>query len=288
MSESVWVVMRARNDMPLVESTLKALAAQDMPHRLLVMDNASKDGTRELAASHADMVIDIPEGGYVPGRVLNQSMAATDGGIVVFVNSDCEPVGTNWLANLMQGMNEPKVAAAFGRQDPRPDCTPLMSKDTMMTFGDGMRQARWRHCFSMASSCIRRSVWEKMPFSETLKYSEDIDWTWRVRQSGYSINYAADSAVLHSHNYTLKQLWKRQYGEGYAEAEIFDWTDFQSSLLRYSLLPWVRLVLSDVAWCIPRLHGLAAISAPVVRGVMASGRRKGFLDAKAAGKHTNG
>jgi rhamnosyltransferase len=278
----VWVVMRARNDMPLVESTLAALADQDMPYRLLVMDNASTDGTRELAAGHAEKIIDIPQGAYVPGRVLNTAMAATDGPLVAFINSDCQAVNKQWLSRLLAGMADPTVAAAFGRQDPRPDCSPLMAKDTLMTFGDGSRQARWRHCFSMAASCIRRSSWQALPFSETLKYSEDIDWTWRARQRGQRIQYVADSIVLHSHNYTLKQLWKRQYGEGYAEAEIFDWNDFQSGLLRYSLLPWARLILSDAAWCLPRLHGFSALAAPVVRGVMAAGRRRGFLDGRQA------
>lgn len=274
-----WVAMRARNDMPLIGRTLAALALQDRPHRLLVLDNASSDGTREAAAKYADRVIDIPEGAYVPGRVLNMAMRETDGEFVVFLNSDCEPTDSAWLDRLLAAMGDPDTAAAFGRQDPRPDCDPLMAKDTLATFGDGAAQARWRHCFSMASSCVRRSAWEAMPFSETLRYSEDIDWTWRARLDGWRITYAPDSGVYHSHNYTLPQLRKRQYGEGYAEAEIFEWEPARSGVLRYSILPWGRLVLSDAAWALSRGKVGAALASPLTRGVMAAGRRAGFRDA---------
>ncbi len=280
MSGAPWVAMRSRNDMPLVERTLASLAAQRAPHSLLVLDNASTDGTRDAAARHADKLVDVPEGAYVPGRVLNSAMRETDGDVVVFLNSDCEPLGPDWLGNLLAGMADPDVAAAFGRQEPRPGCAPLMAKDTVMTFGDGSRQARWRHCFSMAASCVRRSVWEGMPFSESLRYSEDIDWTWRARRAGWGVRYVPDAAVLHSHNYSLAQLAKRQFGEGWADAEIFEWERERAGALRYSVLPWGRLVASDVAWCVPRMEVGAALSSPVVRAVMAKGRRAGFSRAR--------
>ena len=278
MSGTPWVALRSHNDMPLIGRTLAALAAQDLPHRLLVLDNASTDGTRQAAEKYADRIIDIAKGAYLPGRVLNTAMHETDGDRVVFLNSDCEPEDPRWLGLLFAGLDDPDVAAAFGRQDPRPGCSPLMAKDTLLTFGDGALQARWRHCFSMASSCIRRSVWEAMPFSWTLKYSEDIDWTWRARRAGWEIHYVAGAGVLHSHNYSLAQLRKRQYGEGYAEAEIFEWDPEKSSFLRFSLLPWGKSVLSDAVWCLKRLKLSAALSSPVVRGAMAAGRRAGFQD----------
>ncbi len=278
----VWVVMRSRNDIALVGKTLEGIRKQSMPCRLLVLDNASTDGTRELAAKYADRIVDIPEGAYIPGAVLNRAMEETEGEIVVFLNCDCEPRDERWLSSLVAGMADETVAACFSRQDPRPDASPLMAKDTLFTFGDGARQARWLHCFSMASCCIRRGVWETMRFSVILKYSEDIDWTWRARAAGYRIVYRPDSAVFHSHNYTLRQLHRRQYGEGYAEAEIFDLPSGRRGFLRYTVLPWGRLVLSDLGWCLA--HGAVggAFASPLTRAVMAAGRRKGFRDALAA------
>jgi rhamnosyltransferase len=275
--------MRSRNDIALVGRTLKGIRSQSMPCRLLVLDNASTDGTREEVAKFADRVIDIPEGAYIPGRVLNRAMEETDGDIVVFLNSDCEPENGDWLCALVAGMGDEEVAACFGRQDPRPGARALMAKDTLFTFGDGKRQARWLHCFSMASSGLRRRVWEGMRFSETLKYSEDVDWTWRARKAGFRIAYAKDSAVFHSHDYTLRQLYRRQFGEGYAEAEIFDLPSGRRAFLRYTVLPWGRLVLSDMAWCLARGRMGGAFLSPVARAVMSAGRRAGFRAATKAG-----
>ena len=275
MSGPLAVVLRSRNDMPLVAETLRMLDRQSRPLALTVLDNASSDGTREEALRHTSQVETIPEGTYVPGRVLNLGLRLTAGEWVVFLNSDCTPVDDEWLARLERGFAD-GVAAVFGRQAPRPGCWTLHARDTEAIFGDGARQQAWRHCFSMASSAIRRSVWETMPFSETLQYSEDVDWSWRARQQGWEIRYVPDATVLHSHNYTLAQSYRRHRGEGRAEARIFPWTAWEASLLRYTLLPLFRRILSDWAYCLRRGRMDGVFHSPFLRAAQLTGRRVGF------------
>lgn len=273
-----WVVLRCRNDMPLLAQTLAMVARQTVRSQLLAFDDGSTDGSLEVLRAHADRVLPVPGGHYVPGRVLNEGMARSGGDVVVFLNSDCTPRDERWLERLLEGFTHDRVAAAFGRQVARPGCLPYYARETEDTFGAGDRQCRWRHCFSMASSAVRRSVWERLPFDETLRYSEDIDWTWRARQAGWEIVYAPQSAAWHSHNYGLRQLYRRHRGEGRAEARIFDWTDWQRSLARYTLLPLGRQVARDWAYCLRRGQVGAILRAPVVRLVQATGRRRGFSD----------
>lgn len=271
-----FVIMRSRNDMPLIAQTLEMVARQSMPCELVVLDNESTDGTAELARKFTSRVINIPAGTYVPGRVLNQGMGASEGELVAFLNSDCTPVDEFWLERLLGGFG-PKTAAAFGRQMPRQDCQPLFAKDTEDTYGDGERQKYWKHCFSMASSAIRRSVWEHATFDEHIRYSEDIQWTWRMRQRGWEIQYVPDSKVYHSHNYTLAQWKRRQFGEGQADAVIFDWAPWERSFLRYSLLPYCRQVLADAKYCLKTGRLGCAFYSLALRWVQMTGRRKGFL-----------
>jgi rhamnosyltransferase len=282
----VCVVMRAHNDMPLVAETLRRLQTQRRPFRLVAFDNASTDGTLEEVRKYTDCIHHVPAGAYVPGRVLNQAMAATDGEFVVFLNSDCTPQDDCMLDALLAGFADEKVAAVFGRQMSRPGCRPLMAKDTEDTYGDGSRQALWRHCFSMAVSAIRRSVWTRMPFQEDLQYSEDIDWTWRARRRGYEIRYAAGARVIHSHNYSLRQFYRRHFGEGRAEAHIFEWSPWERSLVRYSLLPYLRQVASDWKYCAANLQVGAALYSPVLRMAQMAGRRRGFSSSWRELKHT--
>jgi rhamnosyltransferase len=233
-------------------------------------------------AARASCFHHVPEGAYVPGRVLNDAMRATDGDVVVFLNADCVPADEDWLSTLIAPFADPAVAATFSRQLPRRGCDPLQARDTESTYGDGAGQARWRHCFSMAASAIRRSAWEAMPFREDLRYSEDIDWTWRARQAGLRIAYVADSRVHHSHHYTLRQVFRRQFGEGEAEAAIFDWSRWQRSPVRYTLLPYARQVAADWRYCLRRGALAWCAAAPIYRAAQAAGRLVGFRRGLAA------
>jgi rhamnosyltransferase len=271
-----YVVMRSRNDIAVIGQTLSMLYSQREPFKLIVFDNKSDDGTREELEKYPAEIITVPRGAYVPGRVLNQGMELSGSEYVVFLNSDCTPQDEYWLTKLLAGFSNAQTAAVFGRQIPRPDASPLFIKDTENTFGNGERQKYWRHCFSMAASAIRRSVWKEFQFNESIQYSEDIEWTWRARQRGYQIQYVADAVAMHSHNYSLSQFYKRNYGEGKAEATIFDWTPWQQSWLRYSILPYLRQVLSDLNYCLTRFQVGAALYSPVLRAAQLLGRRHGF------------
>ena len=150
--------MRSHNDLPILAETLRGLAAQRAPFTLISFDNASTDGSRDAVAALAAAQHHVPAGAYVPGRVLNDAMRATTSDIVVFLNADCVPADALWLTRLVDAFDDPTVGAAFSRQRPRTDCDPFQARDTEATYGDGALQARWKHCFSMAASAIRRSA----------------------------------------------------------------------------------------------------------------------------------
>ncbi|MCG8457226.1 MAG: glycosyltransferase, partial [Holophagales bacterium] len=267
------------NDGPFVEETLRAVRDQTVPVQIIGFDNDSEDGTRETMLRLADEVVRVPKGTYVPGRVLNKAMIRSRGELVVFLNADCTPHSADWLEHLLEAAGPSDVAAAFSRQLPRPDCHPLEALDTERFYGNGAAPTQARHLFSMASSVIRREVWKSFPFDSSYRFSEDIQWTWRARQRGYRVAYAPSSRAFHSHNYSLKQLYRRQRGEGEAEASIFDWSPWQKSLLRYSVLPWGRQVLRDWEHCARNGHWLEATRSPIYRTVQTLGRRRGFSTA---------
>ncbi len=120
-------------------------------------------------------------------------------------------------------------------------------------------------CFSISSWAPRRSVWEEIPFQETVHYSEDIDWSLRVRTARYRIRFASNGEVFHSHSYSNPQCRKRQYGEGKAEVVIFPWSVWQRNLLRYSLPPFCRQLVSDFRYCLSRHGWQVDLVAPAFR-----------------------
>jgi len=68
--------------------------------------------------------------------------------------------------------------------------------------------------FSNANSAIRKEIWEKYPFDDSLIMSEDQEWAKKVLLAGYKIVYAPEAAVYHSHNYSLKTAFQRYFDSG--------------------------------------------------------------------------
>jgi rhamnosyltransferase len=212
------------NDLSFIEKTLTAVLNQKFKDfELINIDSGSTDGAYEIIKKYnPDKSYQIRREDYVPGRVLNNAVKLCSGEIIVFNNSDCIPMNSDWLGNLIKPLLEhPEIVAVFGNQIPRPDAAPLVIKDYRRAFGDGSISASWGHFFSLATSAVRKCDIMRHPFNESLKYSEDSEWSWRMKRAGWEIAYAPDAVVEHSHNYALREVWKRFYNEGLADGFIY-------------------------------------------------------------------
>jgi rhamnosyltransferase len=186
---------------------------------------------------------------YRPGRVLNQAMELASQDRVIFLNADATPQGADWLGPLVAALADPRVAAAFGRQIPRPDCEAPFARDYDRCFGYHRESVRWDHFFSMVSSGLRRDVWSYRRFKETMQYSEDDEYTRWCRAEGYEIRYCPNSIVMHSHNYTPRQAYKRSFGEAWALATLGDGPGRRRTFGRSVLLGWLRDAVDDLRYC---------------------------------------
>ena len=218
------VVVRSHNDAGLIRDTLTRLCAQTVADRMeiLLFDDNSTDGTLEIASSFPDVTI-VPWDGlpYNPPRVLNRALDTARGKYIVFNNSDAVPCSNDAVERIAAYLADPQVGAVYGNQLPREDAWPLVRKDYERAFGDGSVAATWGFMFSLVFSAVRADVARQFRFDPAFQYSEDIDWALRIRESGLKIVYAADAAVVHSHNYTTEILRKRFYNEGIANGMLF-------------------------------------------------------------------
>src|SRR4051812_22606973 len=247
----VSIVLRSFNEAWALRDTLPALAAQN--HRnweLIVFDSGSCDGSVEMirAAKPRHFVQMLPHE-YRPGRVLNHGMNLARSDRVIFLNADATPQGPDWLGPLVAALDDPQVAAVFGRQIPRPDCAAAFAHDYERCFGEKRESAHWEHFFSMVSSGLRRDVWSRRGFRETMQYSEDDEYTRWCRAEGFRISYRAESVVMHSHNYTPRQAYKRSFGEAWALADVWRGTARDFNVPRTLLLGWLRDIWGDFRFC---------------------------------------
>jgi rhamnosyltransferase len=218
------VVVRCRNEMPYTARMLESLLAQrGVRARILFIDCRSTDGSREAAVGKVHRIVDMDPSCYVPGTVLNLGMHATESDVVAFINADAVPLDADALSALVEPLFcSPSLAATFARQLARPDADALVQRDYARAF-PVKRPPRMRRgqFFSMAASAISRSAWQLTAFDESLKYSEDVDWTQRVSALGWGVRYVPTARFEHSHDYDLEGYFRRHRGEGVADTQIY-------------------------------------------------------------------
>lgn len=247
----VTIIMRSYNEAWALRDTLPALAAQDYKHwELIVFDSGSGDGSVDLIrAVQPRHFIQLLPHDYNPSRVMNQGMELARTDRAIFLNADATPQGPNWLRPLATALQDPQTAAVFGRQIPRPDCQAVFAHDYERCFGDQRESAQWEHFFSMVSSGLRKDVWSRRGFLESMQYSEDDEYTRWCRHEGYRIAYCPESVVMHSHNYTPHQAYKRSFGEAWALAAVWNGKPDELTQPGKILAGWLNDARRDLAFC---------------------------------------
>ena len=250
--ESVSIVIRNKNEGKVVESTLEMLKSQDYEGQIeyIVIDSGSTDCSIDIIKKFSPDVLHIikPEE-YIPGKILNWGMEKATNEWVVFLNSDATPVDNSWLRNLLKaGTENTNFGAAFCRQVCREDAWAAFKIDYDKCFGPERISDQWEHFFSMVSSMTCKKVWTEHKFDEDLQYSEDEEWSRRLKKNGLEIVYAENAQVIHSHNYTFKQTIKRSIGEMTASLQMGSDTkgsmNYFTSVLLSSIACWLKEIPS--------------------------------------------
>ena len=279
LPKAVSVVMRSFNEAWAIGDTIQQLFNQDFDGEieLIVIDSGSSDGSIDIIKkSGRARLIQIPLGTYVPGVVLNQGARESSHDWIVYLNADATPVGKDWLVNLLKPcVNNPKFGSAFSRQIPRPDCQAVFAHDYDRCFGPERESKDWEHFFSMVSSVTHRSVLDKVPIREDLQYAEDDEWTRRLVKQGYEIYYAFESVAMHSHNYTLRQSYKRSFGDAKAMAATSKVLPRHVNYHYFVGLGLLKDAIRDVKWCLKNGHFTGIPHAVAVRLAQRLGRHDG-------------
>ena len=248
----VSIILRSYNEGWALRQTLERVAAQEYKNwEMVVIDSGSTDGSvdliRQFAPAH---FIQITPSEYVPGRVMNFGLSLASAPYGVFLNADATPQDPDWLRTLVTPLFDPAVAAVFGRQIPRPDCWAVYASDYDRCFGPRRESVLWEHFFSMVSSGVRKDIWSRRGFLEKLQYAEDYEYTRWCKQEGYRIVYCPQSVVMHSHNYTPPQIYRRSFGDNQALALSWDKDPGHFNWRRTLLLGWLADARRDFFYCL--------------------------------------
>lgn len=229
MGLSIDVVVVAYERWDLSEGCLRHLQDQTVPHRVILVDNGSSDGSADRARA-AFPNVEVIELGRRHGfpAACNRGVAAGNGDVVAQINNDvdCRP---DFLEKLVAPMERDDrvglVSCLLLRPDGETiDSVGLACDRTLATFqrfhGGPVADAFLEHPVAAgpagAAALIRRRAWEQVGgWDETISYySEDIDLDLRVRSAGWHHAIATDAMATHVGSATAghRTAWQRQHG----------------------------------------------------------------------------
>ncbi len=245
------VVIPTKNGERWIGECLEAVHSQEGVGRLevVLVDSGSTDDTLKISRGYPVRIVEIPAQDFHHARTRNYAATLTTGKFLVFLSQDAVPSNNSWLKAMLQNFSDGAVGAVYGRQVPKAGSTQerhdalnsiygteRLVKDASTKQGLGYRY----YHFSDANAAIRREVWEATRFPEELKVFEDLGIAKRILDAGWNIVYEPEASVVHSHNHTTVELFKRYFDIGYTFERLGIWNERTQNSMMQELGKLVR------------------------------------------------
>jgi N-acetylglucosaminyl-diphospho-decaprenol L-rhamnosyltransferase len=202
-----------------LEELLPSLEEQTLPHEVIVVDNASADGTHEFLQQHWPrvQVISFPENrGF--GKAANAGVAAASSATVVLLNNDivCTPTFLERLVEVLdprQGVVMAAPVLVRRGDEGRIDTAGIVVDRTLHGFnhlyGEPVEVLTGSH-FDPLAPCGGAAAFDRAAFLDVggfdpafFAYLEDVDLAIRCVARGWRCRLAPGAVAVHAHSGTL-------------------------------------------------------------------------------------
>lgn len=241
---SVSIVIRAFNEAEHIGRLLEGISWQTVGNiETILVDSGSTDNTKEIASAYPVIIATIQPEEFTFGRSLNRGIRAASGDIIVITSAHCYPVYPDWIDKLTSPFEDQTTAVSYGKQRGG-DSNHYSEHMFFRKYFPDTSQPRQSHPYSHnANAAVRRALWEQHPYNENLTGLEDLAWSSWAIEEGYSVAYMAEAEVVHLHQETLQQVYKRFKREAVAMKQFLPGSKFTfPNFLKH----WLRTAGSDM------------------------------------------
>lgn len=256
------VVIPTLNGRALLLETLASLERQTLRTQVVVVDNASTDGTAEAVAARFPSVrLLVNERNLGFGAAVNRGAAACEGDVLVLVNNDvvCEPTFVERIVAPLADDGVGMVAGVLLQADRpgRVDSAGIELDATLRSWDVGWNRpvAELAGAADPVGPCGGAAAYRLDAFraaggfDEALfAYWEDVDLALRLRAAGWRCVLARDARALHRHGATLGAASPAQrrleaFGRAYVLARYRVARSGVRTRLAIALLDWPVLLV---------------------------------------------
>jgi len=235
------IIIRAYNEEAHIGRLLKGILEQTVTDReIILVDSGSTDRTMQIAEKYPVKIIAIEPQEFTFGRALNLGISAARAPLIVMASAHVYPVYPDWLGKLLEPFSSDDTALTYGKQRGAPG-SHFSEQQIFLHWYADVSVSRQDHPFcNNANAAIRKSLWQKHPYDETLPGLEDLEWGKWAQEQGHSIAYSALAEIIHVHNESLSGIYNRYKREAMAFKRIYPHESFSRRDLMRLLTQNVR------------------------------------------------
>lgn len=186
-------------------------------------------GRRHEEEYHNLCVTHISKREFDHAATRSRAVTHSDADIFVMMTMDAYPKDEHLIENLVRALMPEKVAVSYARQLANQDAGMIEQftrnynyPDTscVKTAADIEKLGIKTFFCSDVCAAYKRDVFDRLGgYPDHAIFNEDMIYAHKAVMAGYSIAYAADACVYHSHNYTGAQQFHRNFDMGVSQAD---------------------------------------------------------------------
>lgn len=240
MTGSCSIIIRAYNEEKYIGRLLEGIQRQTLKDvEIILVDSGSTDSTVSIAESYGARVVRIPSAEFTFGRSLNYGIKEAKREFIVIASAHVYPVYPDWLETLLHPFQDERVAVAYGKQR-GPEFAKFSEQQIFHQWFPDLSNPKQETAFcNNANAAIRKSLWEKNNYDETLTGLEDLAWAKWAREQGLAIAYVSEAEIIHVHNETPRGVYNRYRREAMALRKIYPEAHF-------NFYDFLRLTITNI------------------------------------------